>query len=108
VTMTIDPDLVDWGNIQTAIDALGKLETPTDLGLTKLIHDIKGLNEELHDLFFDSFPNQEIFYIDNNPAGIPVSLAKMVVEIMKFCATSNIDLVSALNLWMKEGNSVSN
>lgn len=100
--MTIDSDMVDWSNIQTAIDALKQIDSSTDLGITKLIHDIKNNNEELHDLFFDGFPDQEIVFRDN-PVGIPITLAKIVTDILQYCATTNIDLVSAMQQWMKEG-----
>jgi hypothetical protein len=98
-TSIYDPkiDSVDWKSVQAIIDALRNSDVDDPQ---------KTLQDRLHahisqfeNLVDDGWPYQEIGWDANNePIGIPIDLAYMLLSVIDFCAYANIDLASAIEM----------
>jgi hypothetical protein len=93
MTMAIEATMVDWSNIQTAMDAL-KTSPDEQINLMTLIDHYC---DQFIDLIEDDWNVQEVNIADNGRfTGVPIQLAFIVLNVFKFAANENIDLVDAM------------
>jgi hypothetical protein len=90
--MVVEPTEVDWNNIQTALDALNTSDTQVHL-ITMLDQSLSQFVE----LVDDNWDYQEVNINDRGEfIGVPIQLALMILNVLKFAAEKDIDIVDAM------------
>jgi hypothetical protein len=94
--MTMTVETTDWDKVQSVIDSIRNRSDEND-PQQALINRVKSHISQFEQLVDDGLPYQEIVFTDSNePIGIPIDLAYMILGIFEFCAYSNIDIASAM------------
>ena len=96
MTLVIDSTQIDWNNLQTAVDALKTDKTyRQSLNLTLFL--IESRCRELGKLYEAGFDPQELYLnVKDEVNGIPVQLGLIILNVLKYAAKEDIDIVDAI------------
>lgn len=82
-------------NLDAIIEELKRPREDEELNINEIL---KRRAEVLGIMLEVGWPFQDVIYDNDQPNGVPIVLASIVIEVCRFCADHNIDLSDAIGL----------